>query len=120
MDSKKQKAQKQKTKKEKLQKEIKKCLLIDFIEKKYWLENLENIENLPIEFLDKILKIFSENNKKIDVIVEKSIFNNPENELIPKINQKVTALKKQAIKEFEKNEQKDWDRELLESLKNIE
>lgn len=99
--------------------EFESSLIIDELERKFWLDNLNQ---LPQPTLENLLKILKPKNEAVNKMIETALSQDQNQEHLTKIKQEFANIKKEAFKIEEKGEssqEKTVQAKLLEELENL-
>jgi hypothetical protein len=99
-----------------LENEIRRSLLIDEEEKTYWLENLDV---LPVQVFETVLRIIKEKNWVVDKYVDAAL--KADANIIPELKNKLKQLKKKiaAFKEIQETGAENAEERLLEEIQKL-
>jgi len=114
-----QKMGKKVSRKEKIEifkKEVKRCLLLDKQDRKYWVDAADTLSEKE---LDDLIKVVSEKNKKMDHYITLALMNDEDGKILKELKQTIKETKKNIVSSKEEEEKVEAEEELIEKLKKI-
>ena len=96
--------------------EVEKCLLLDEADKKYWLENAENISP---DVLESVYNVVKNKNDLMSKYISTALANDPNHEILAELKQKIKSIRSGSLKLAEKEEQPDAEKMLAEKLAKL-
>ncbi len=99
-----------------LSEQIKKCLLISDEEKKSWLLKLDQ---MPVNSLQNLLKIFKQKNFAIEEYIKTSLLNDPDQAILQSFKSEIKNIKTKALDMEHSDEGSKAEDALEQSLKQI-
>lgn len=99
---------------EKFKKEVKKCLVLEEKDKKFW---LKNAEDLPNAIFKKVYMMIKKKNNEIESYIKIAALENPL--LITELKQKIKKIKKGSLDIVEKEQNGNIEKILSDELSKI-